>query len=174
MQFIQFICRRISAIKQSTFLRCSSMCILPCFHLAMSNPLRGSNHDKPRERERVSFRLAGSTRPYPCGTSTFQKKSRGSLSVMLHQKRFCTAMAGKSGVPNPGISRNCSNPGGAGLPFCALFFRPRDGILHGLKVRNTPKISKDHVPHDHGIRAYESHSVITTLHKCSWNLVIKF
>lgn len=54
MQFIQFICRRISAIKQSTFLRCSSMCILPCFHLAMSNPLRGSNHDKPRERERES------------------------------------------------------------------------------------------------------------------------
>ena len=174
MQFIQFICRRISAIKQSTFLRCSSMCILPCFHLAMSNPLRGSNHDKPRERESKLSACwkykALSLWLHP----TFQKKSRGSLSVMLHQKRFCTAMAGKSGVPNPGISRNCSNPGGAGLPFCALFFRPRDGILHGLKVRNTPKISKDHVPHDHGIRAYESHSVITTLHKCSWNLVIKF
>ena len=92
----------------------------------------------------------------------FRKNQEAPLnqSCSTFQKKNCTVMAGKSGVPNPGISRNCSNPGGAGLPFCALFFRPRDGILHGLKVRNIPRISKDHVSHDHGIRAYESHRVI--------------
>ena len=183
MQFIQFICRRLSAIKQSTFLRCSSMCILPCFHLAMSNPLRGSNHDKPRERESklsACWKYKALSLWY-IHLSEKIKRLHSISHAPPFKRKIAQSWLGSLGYQTLAFLATVRILVGLVCHFAPYFFDQEMGFCMDWRWETFPEYPKIMFPMimvSEPMKVIELYiqktSVITTLHKCSWNLVIKF
>ena len=155
MQFIQFICRWISAIKQSTFLRCS--CAY-CRRVSLFHPCPILWQVQMTSQAESKLSTCWKYKALSLWYIHLSEKinSRAELrkpKKMIHQK-------GKSGYQTLAFLATVQILVGLVCHLAPRKVPINRWILHGLKVRNTPRISKDHVPHDHGVRTYESHWVI--------------